>query len=49
MSTPTPVEVIEAAIAQYGRTNEDPLWRHKEAEFVLASLRSAGYHLEEKK
>lgn len=49
MSTPTPVEVIEAAIAQYGRTNTDQKWRHKEAEFVLASLRWAGYHLEEKK
>ncbi len=49
MSTPTPVEVIEAAIAQYGRTNEDPVWRRKEAKFIVASLRWAGYQLEEKK
>ena len=46
MSTPTPVEVIEAAIAQYGRTNTDDKWRRKEAELVVTALNEAGYKLE---
>ena len=34
--------VIESAIREYGRTNDDPLWREREAKLVEQRLRMAG-------